>query len=103
MKHAITATSVGIAFALFQPAAIAVDADWAKSEAKEHGCLNCHNMDAKKKVGPGWAETAASYKGKSAADLSASVKAKPVHASALKKTSDKDLGLMTEWILTLAK
>jgi len=101
MKHPIVAAVAGVSFALFQCVALAADAEWAKSEAKEHGCLNCHNLDAKKKVGPGWADVAAKNSGKSASDLAASVKAKPVHAGVLKKTSDKDLGLMVEWILTL--
>ena len=30
---------------------------------KEHGCTNCHEMD-KKKVGPGYNEVSAKYKGK---------------------------------------
>jgi cytochrome c len=95
--------TAGIAFALFQATAnAAVDEEWAKGEAKEHGCMNCHNIDTKK-VGPAWKDMGAKYKGKTAADLAASVKSKPVHAAVMKKTSDKDLGLMTEWILTLGK
>jgi cytochrome c len=104
MKHAGIATAAGILVVLFQSTAIAqkVDADRAKSEAKERGCLNCHDID-KKKVGPALQDSAAKFKGKSAADLAASVKSKPVHANALKKTSDKDLNLMAQWILTLGK
>jgi hypothetical protein len=48
-------------------------------------------------------DSAAKFKGKSAADLAASVKSKPAHANALKQTSDKDLNLMAQWILTLGK
>ena len=95
--------AAGIAMALFQTTTYAaVDEEWAKAEAKEHGCMNCHNIDTKK-VGPAWKDSGAKYKGKTAADLAASVKSKPVHAAVLKKTSDKDLGLMSEWILTLGK
>jgi len=103
MKQALITIAAGIAVALFQTTAYAaVDAEWAKAEAKEHGCLGCHAID-KKKVGPAWDAVGTSYKGKSAADLAASIKAKPVHAGVMKKTSDKDLGLMSEWIMTLGK
>ena len=104
MKHTMIATAAGIAAALFQTAAMArkVDAQWAKAEAKEHGCLNCHDID-KKKAGPAWQDSAAKFNGKSAADLSAAIKATPAHGNVLKKTSDKDLNLMAEWILTLGK
>ena len=97
MKRVLIAA--GIAFALFQTTAYAQSAE---AQAKENGCLNCHAIDTKK-VGPAWKDMGAKYKGKKASDLAASIKAKPVHAAALKKTSEKDLGLMTEWILTLGK
>ena len=97
MKRVLIAA--GIAFALFQTTAYAQSQE---ALAKENGCLNCHAIDTKK-VGPAWKDMGAKYKGKKAADLAASIKTKPVHAAALKKTSDKDLGLMTEWILTLGK
>jgi len=101
MKRVLIAA--GIAIALFQSvASAAVDEERAKGQAKELGCLNCHAIDTKK-VGPAWKDMGAKYKGKTAADLAASVKAKPVHAAALKKTNDKDLGLLSEWILTLGK
>ncbi len=103
MKKTLITVAAGITFALAHSAAWAeVDAEWAKGEAKEHGCLGCHAIDTKK-VGPAWKDVGTSYKGKKASDLSASIKAKPVHAKSLKTTSDKDLGLMSEWILTLGK
>lgn len=99
-----TALAAGIFLALFHSTAIAqkVDAEQAKSAAKERGCLNCHDID-KKKVGPGFQESAAKFKGKSPADLAASVKSKPAHAGTLQKTSDKELDLIGRWILTLGK
>jgi cytochrome c len=104
MKRAVIAAAAGVLVVLFQSTAIAqkVDVERAKSGAKERGCLNCHDVD-KKKVGPALQDSAAKFKGKSAADLAASVKSKPVHESSLKKTSDKDLDLMARWILTLRK
>jgi len=103
MKRAILAAA-GILIVPFCTTALAqkVDAEQAKSEAKKSGCLNCHDID-KKKVGPAFKESAAKFKGKSAADLSASVKSKPVHAAGLKQAGDKDLKLVSEWILTLGK
>lgn len=102
MKRALIATAAGICVALFHSAAIGqkVDAEGAKSGAKQRGCLNCHDID-KKKVGPPFRDS--SGKSRSAAELAAAIKAKPVHASALKQTSDKDLKLISEWILTLGK
>ena len=104
MKLQIIATAAGIFAVLIHSTAIAqkVDAELAKSEAKERGCLNCHDID-KKKVGPAFQESAAKFKGKSPADLAASVKSKPTHAGALQKTSDKDLNLIARWILTLGR
>jgi cytochrome c len=104
MKRAVIPIAAGIFAVVFHSTAVAqkVDAERAKSEAKERGCLNCHDID-KKKVGPAFQDSAAKFKGKSAADLAASVKSKPVHAGALQKTSDKDLNLIAQWILTLGK
>lgn len=100
MKRVLFVAATGIAVAFFQSAACAqVDADWAKTKAKEYGCFGCHDID-KKKVGPAWKDVAANYAGKSAADLAASVKSKPVHASVVKKAGD-DLPKLTAWILTL--
>ena len=48
---------------------LAAGAGFAQSGAdvlKAKGCLNCHEMD-KKKVGPGYKEVAAKYKGNNAA------------------------------------
>lgn len=103
MKRTIIAAAAVFAV-LFHPTAMAqkVDPAWAKSEVTKLGCLNCHNLDKQEKVGPGWAEVAARFKGKGA-DLAASVKSKPVHASVIKKSNDKDLNQITEWILTLGK
>ena len=103
MKYLVTVGLAGLAIAASQGAVAAeVDAKWAQAELKEHGCLGCHAVDTKK-VGPAYKDVAAKFKGKSAADLMTSVKAKPVHAASVKKTSDQDLNMMSEWILTLAK
>ena len=97
MKQVLIAA--GITIALCQTT---VYAQSAEAQAKAHGCLNCHAIDTQK-VGPAWKDMGAKYKGKKAADLADSIKSKPVHAAALKKAGDKDLNLMSEWILTLGK
>ena len=102
MKRILIAVGFAMALAQTTAYAAAVDVEWAKAEAKEHGCMNCHNIDTKK-VGPAWKDSGAKFKGKTPADLSAAIKAKPVHAKSVKGTSDKDLNLMSEWILTLSK
>jgi cytochrome c len=98
MKRIVISTAIGAAVAVFQSAAWAVDAKLAQDELKEHGCLNCHEMD-KKKVGPGYKEVAAKYKEKSVEDVMASMKSKPVHKVPLQKTTDSSLKVMLEWIL----
>ncbi len=101
MKRVLIAA--GMAFAMFQATAnAAVDEEWAKSGAKEHGCLNCHAID-KKKMGPAWQDVGAKYNGKTAADLAASIKGKPIHAKPTKDMPAKEVEQMAEWILTLAK
>jgi cytochrome c len=105
MKRPFLAAAVaGVLVIPFYSTALAqkVDADQAKSQAKKSGCLNCHDID-KKKVGPAFKDSAEKFKGKSAADLGASIKSKPVHNAALKQTGDKELKLVSEWILTLGK
>jgi hypothetical protein len=62
----------------------------------------CHNLDKQEKVGPGWAEVAARSGGKSPVPgCLGQVEAR--HASVIKKTNDKDLNMITQWILTLGK
>ena len=58
-----------IVFVVTAAAALAAGVSFAQSGAdvlKAKGCLNCHEMD-KKKVGPGYNEVAAKYKGDKAA------------------------------------
>jgi cytochrome c len=103
MRRVFIVTAVGIAALFLQTYSYAAEDlahRWGLAEAKEHGCIVCHDVD-KKKVGPAYKEVSAKYKGKSAADASAAMKALPVHQGALKKTPDADLKLLTEWILSL--
>ena len=99
MKRILVALAVGAALGGIQATAFAADAKRGQEEAKEHGCLGCHDVD-KKKVGPAYKEVSAKYKGKKLEDLMASVKSKPVHKSALGKTSDGSLKEILEWVLS---
>jgi cytochrome c len=99
MKHIAITIAFGVALGVYQ-SANAVDAARAKDEAKEHGCLACHDVD-KKKVGPAYKEISAKYKGKKVEEAMAGVKSKPVHKSALSKTSDSSLKEILEWVLSL--
>jgi cytochrome c len=99
MRTILMTTVAGLAIAVFQTAAYSADAKLAQDELKEHGCLNCHEMD-KKKVGPGYKEVSAKYKGKPVEELMAAMKSKPVHKVPLQKTTDSSLKVMLEYIQT---
>jgi len=101
MRRLFVISAAGIAALCLQTASYAaVDAKAAQAAAKEQGCLNCHEID-KKKVGPSYKDVSAKFKGKSVQDLTAAMKAAAVHKSALGKTSDEQLKLMLEWVLSL--
>ena len=63
--------------------------------AKKSGCLNCHDVDAKK-VGPPLKEGAAKLKGKSNADAVAAIKSSKAHGAV--KASDADLQTINTWM-----
>lgn len=101
MKRLIITITAGLVALLFQSVGYAeVDAKWAQSEAKEHGCLACHDID-KKKVGPAYKAISAKFKGKTSQDAVSGMKTFPVHKGALAKMSDQDLKLIADWILSL--
>lgn len=100
MKRIVVSAAVGIAAALCQTQIYAADAKRAMDEAKEHGCLGCHDVD-KKKVGPSYKDISAKLKGKKADEGVAAMKAKPVHKSVVQKASDSSLKEIMEWVLSL--
>ena len=100
MRRVLLSAVIGLIFGAFQSGSFAADAKRAMDEAKEHGCLACHDVD-KKKVGPAYKDIAAKAKGKKVEDEMAAMKSKPVHGSVLKKTSDSSLKEIMEWILSL--
>lgn len=86
MRKFVLAAVAGVAIGSFQGAVFASGAD----EAKEHGCVKCHEVD-KKKMGPAWKDVSAKFKGKSVDEVIAAMKDKPVHKPVLKKTEDSSL------------
>ena len=95
MRRILTVTFAGMAIAGFQSAALASGAD----EAKEHGCVKCHEVD-KKKVGPSWKDVSAKYKGKSVDEAMAGMKSKSVHKASLKNTQDSSLKtILSDYVL----
>lgn len=98
MKRIAAVAALALAGAAFQVQA--ADAARAKDEAKEHGCLNCHDID-KKKVGPAYKEIAGKHKGKKVEEVMTLVKGKPVHKSVMQKTSDSSLKEILEWVLSM--
>ena len=100
MKTLILAAVVGLAAASFQFSASAADPQRAMDEAKEHGCLKCHDVD-KKKVGPAYKDISAKMKGKKPEEAVAAMKAKPVHKSVIQKASDSSLKEIMAWVLSL--
>ena len=99
MKNLAVAAAIGFAAASVQFPAYA-DAKRGMEEAKEHGCLKCHEVD-KKKVGPAYKDVSAKFKGKKVEEVMADMKSKPVHKSALKNVSDGSLKDIMEWVLSL--
>jgi cytochrome c len=75
-------------------------ANASEALAKSSGCLNCHAVDTKK-MGPGFKEVAAKYKGK--ADAQATLEAKLTGAKGhpAVKTSADDVKSLVKWILTM--
>ena len=100
MKTLMLAAAVGLAAASFQFSANAADPKRAMDEAKEHGCLKCHDVD-KKKVGPAYKDISAKMKGKKPEEAVAAMKAKPVHKSVIQKASDSSLKEIMTWVLSL--
>ncbi len=101
MLRITTTLAVALAAAVFQTSAYSqVDAKKAEALAKQATCLNCHAVDTKK-VGPAFKDVAAKNKGADADKLAASMKAKPVHAGALKAAKEEDVKTILSWVLSL--
>lgn len=68
--------------------------------AKSGGCLTCHNVEGKK-MGPGFKETAAKYKGKADAQKTLTDKLAAAKGHPEVKAKGDDLGNIVKWVLSL--
>ena len=68
--------------------------------AKSSGCLGCHAVDAKK-VGPGFKEVAAKYKGKGDAEAAINAKLNTAKGHPKVKASEDEVKTLTKWVLAL--
>ena len=68
--------------------------------AKSSGCLNCHGVDSKK-VGPGFKDVAAKYKGKADAEATLVAKLSGGKEHPAVKASADDVKSIVKWILSL--
>ena len=67
--------------------------------AKKDGCMNCHDVSAKK-VGPAFKEVAAKYKGKADGETLLFAKLKEGKGHPATKASDNDLKGILKWVLS---
>lgn len=79
--------------------ALAGTASAQEALAKSSGCLNCHDISAKK-IGPPFKEVAAKYKGKADAQamLVAKISAAKGHPEV--KAKGDDLDSLVKWVLS---
>jgi len=68
--------------------------------AKKDGCMNCHDVSAKK-VGPAFKEVAAKYKGKADAEATLVAKLKDGKGHPATKASEADLKGIVKWVLAM--
>ena len=80
--------------------AAAGSANAQEALAKSSGCLNCHAVDATKKVGPGFKEVAAKYKGKADAEAALTAKLSTGKGHPAVKASADDVKSLVKWVLS---
>jgi cytochrome c len=68
--------------------------------AKEKGCTSCHDID-KKKMGPGFKEIAAKYKGKADAEAAIVGKLTSAKGHPKVKANEDEAKTLTKWILAM--
>ena len=95
MKSMLSLTLVAIALAAAPVAAQAQEA-----LAKSSGCLNCHDVSAKK-AGPSFKDVAAKYKGKADAEATLTAKLSKGEGHPAVKTKPEDTTSLVKWILSM--
>ena len=95
MKTSLVIVAAALGLAVAGPAA--ADADLAKKS----GCLNCHNVEGAKKMGPSFKDIGAKYKGKADAEATLVEKLKSGKGHPAQKASEDDLKTLVKWITTM--
>ncbi|MEP7181994.1 MAG: cytochrome C [Betaproteobacteria bacterium] len=72
-----------------------------EDKAKAAGCLTCHNVDATKKLGPGFKATADKYKGQKNAEANLVTKLSTAKGHPEVKPKGDDLKGLVKWVLSL--
>ena len=80
--------------------AAAQAAQASEALAKSSGCMNCHDVAAKK-VGPAFKDISAKNKGKADAEATLVAKLADAKKHPPSKASDDDRKALVKWILTL--
>jgi cytochrome c len=81
--------------------AAAGTANASEALAKSSGCLNCHALDAAKKVGPGFKDVAAKNKGKADAEAAIVAKLTGAKGHPKVKASDAEVKTLVQWVLAM--
>jgi len=79
--------------------ALAGTASAQEALAKSSGCLNCHDISAKK-IGPPFKEVAAKYKGKADAQAMLVAKISSAKGHPEVKAKGDDLDSLVKWVLS---
>ena len=95
MKTSLVIAAAALGLAVAGPAAANADL------AKKSGCLNCHNVEGAKKMGPSFKDIGAKYKGKADAEATLVEKLKSGKGHPAQKASEDDLKTLVKWITTM--
>ena len=91
--------SVVIAAVVAAGLAFAGTASAQEALAKSSGCLNCHDIAAKK-IGPSFKESAAKFKGKADAEATLFTKLSTANGHPEVKAKPDDLKALIKWVLS---
>jgi len=80
--------------------ALAGAAQASEALAKDKGCLTCHALD-KKKMGPGFKDVAATYKGKADAEATLVGKLTAAKGHPKVKADEAEVKTLVKWILAM--
>ena len=95
MKTMLTIAAAGLAFTFTG----AAHAQGAQDLMKSNGCMNCHDVSAKK-VGPSFKDIAAKFKGKADAEKMLVAQLKDGKGHPAVKASEGDIATMVKFVLS---